>query len=78
MTNAIHESLHDYEGHMAVFSGVMLALGWAVQIFSWKIDCHDTGCHHGPCEPRKHRVSKILWVASALFVINLIALSFFH
>jgi len=35
-----------------------------------KADCHDTGCCHGPCGPRKSAADKILIVATVLMALN--------
>lgn len=67
----IHEMIHESEVPLLVFSGSMLAFGWAVQAYSARIDCHDTGCHHGSCSPRKKRAATILKIATVLFVFNL-------
>lgn len=76
--DAIHEVLHDYEIHMLTFSGVMLVLGWSAYGYSRKIDCHDTGCHHGPCGPKKDRSKMILVAASVLLLVNVSVLFFVH
>ncbi len=66
----IHETLHDWEVPLIVTSGVVVALGWALHSYSNKIDCHDTGCKHGPCGPAKKKTHVILQVATVLFLIN--------
>lgn len=73
-----HHVMHDYEIEMIVVSCVVLMAGWALHFYSEKIDCHDTGCHHGPCEPQKKTVNKVLVVASLLFVVNLVVFFAFH
>lgn len=70
----LHEILHGYESALIVFSGVMLALGWGAQWVSTRFDCHDTGCNHPPCDSKKIRNARLLGVATALFVFNLIVL----
>ena len=47
---AIHERIHHYEVPIIVFSGVILLIGWAGVYLSRKVDCHDTGCGHPPCD----------------------------
>ncbi|MCB1652352.1 MAG: hypothetical protein KDI46_09905 [Alphaproteobacteria bacterium] len=74
----LHDELHHYELPMIIFSAAVLALGWGLQMHSWKIDCHDTGCHHGSCKPRKRAASKILIAASVLFTFNVILYFGFH
>ena len=67
----IHNNIHSYEGSIIVFSGSMVALGWIALFVSRKVDCHDTGCVHGDCIPQKSNNSKILIVATLLFLINM-------
>ncbi len=74
----MHDVLHAYETQILVFSGAMLALGWTAQAWSWRVDCHDTGCHHGSCSPKKRRASRMLWVASGLFIFNMLTILFVH
>jgi hypothetical protein len=68
----IHNAMHEYEIPIIVFSGVMVALGWLAHIVSRDVDCHDTGCVHPPCTPQKSRNSKILAIATLLFVVNIV------
>ena len=72
----VHEVMHDFEHILLSFSGFMLAVGWAAYVYAKRIDCHDTGGHHGPCEPKKDRSKLILQVASALFAFNAFVLVF--
>lgn len=74
----MHDALHVYEIPIIVASAVLLALGWALHILSLRIDCHDTGCGHGPCTPAKRRASRILVIATCLFVANLTVYLVFH
>lgn len=66
----VHETLHDWEEPMLVFSGVVLCFGWALHLISERLDCHSSGCHHEPCETKKKKSSRILIIATLLFVIN--------
>lgn len=75
---ALHEAMHHYEVPIIIFSGVMVALGWMVHAASLRVDCHDTGCVHVPCDRTKRRNSRILAVASALFLVNLGIYLFVH
>ncbi len=72
----IHNAMHAYEIPIIVFSGVMVALGWATHIWGNKVDCHDTGCCHPPCpskaDPQKSRNTKILAAATLLFMVNMV------
>ncbi|MBL1148186.1 MAG: hypothetical protein HND56_01095 [Pseudomonadota bacterium] len=67
-----HEAIHKWEIPIILFSGTLLLLGWALHSYSQKIDCHDTGCHHPPCTPKKTKSSKLLMVATALFAVNVL------
>jgi hypothetical protein len=69
---ALHEVLHDFEVPLLVFSGAMVGLGWALQHHGSHVDCHDSGCHHAPCGTRKKQASKLLLLATGLFVVNLV------
>lgn len=57
---------------MIVTSGIVLLLGWAVVVYSRKVDCHSTGCAHGACAPKKNRANMILKIATILFVVNVV------
>ncbi len=74
----MHETMHYYEMPILVFSAVVLVLGWGAIYLGKKIDCHDTGCQHGPCEPNKNRSVTILKIATCLFLINISAYTVFH
>ncbi len=74
----IHEFLHRWELPMVMTSGVILVLGWGLYLYSRKIDCHDSGCHHGPCEGIKKRTGLILKIATLLFVANVTIYGAFH
>lgn len=66
----MHEMIHGYEKPMIITSGIILVLGWILYSISRRLDCHDTGCAHGSCEPKKDKAHTILKVATVLFVIN--------
>lgn len=68
----IHNAMHEYEIPVIIFSGVMVALGWVAHMVTRDVDCHDTGCVHPPCTPQKGRNSRILLIATLLFVVNLV------
>jgi hypothetical protein len=74
----MHENLHDWEIPMITASGVIVLLGWVINYIAVKLDCHDTGCVHEPCGTKKRKASKILKIASVLFVFNLAIFLFFH
>lgn len=73
-----HDFLHNKEVPLIIFSGVMIALGWGVDLYAKRIDCHDTGCCHPPCTPAKGRAHIVLKIATALFICNLIIYLIFH
>ncbi|MCB1556261.1 MAG: hypothetical protein KDJ15_03005 [Alphaproteobacteria bacterium] len=75
--STLHEALHHAERPLLAFSAVMLATGWSVYLYSRKIDCHNTGCVHAPCAPRKKCAGGILALATALFALNAGTLFFY-
>lgn len=75
---SIHEAMHAYEVPMIIASGFVLFVGWGLYFVSQKLDCHDTGCGHGPCEPRKKNAHIILKIATILFMINVSVYTVFH
>lgn len=68
---AFHDFMHEWEMPIITASAIILVLGWALHLLSLKLDCHDTGCHHGTCAPKKIGTSRLLWIATALFAFNL-------
>lgn len=74
----MHETLHHYELPMIGASAAILLLGWGLHLYSQKIDCHDTGCAHGPCEGKKNKTHLLLMIASLLFVANVSVYALFH
>lgn len=76
--DGLHGALHAYELPIIAGSALVIALGWALHFYAEKIDCHDTGCGHGPCEPQKRKVSKVLKIATFLFFINIVVYFSFH
>ncbi len=66
------EWLIEYEPHMMAVAGVMLLVGAAVQLISWRIDCRKEYCTHEPCEPKKKRSLNLFYLASALYVVSLL------
>jgi len=67
----LHETIHHYEIPLIIFSGVMVVLGWGIHLASSDVDCHNTGCEHPPCTPKKRNNSRILVIATILFAVNL-------
>lgn len=74
----MHDVLHHYELPMIIFSAFILVAGWALHWYSQKIDCHDTGCGHGPCDTKKNNTHILLMIASVLFVVNVSVYFVFH
>jgi predicted secreted protein len=68
----VHSVMHTYEMPIISFSGAMMVLGWAAHIYGNHVDCHDTGCGHPPCSPQKTKNTKILIVATVLFMVNIV------
>ena len=73
-----HEIFHAWETSIFIFSAIVLAIGWGLDIAARKVDCHDTGCGHPPCEPVKQRAHFTLKIATVLFLANLFILLFAH
>ena len=78
MLDHIHALFWDFEVPAMVFSAIMLAIGWGVQIHARTIDCHDTGCVHEPCGGKKRRTATLLWMATVIFAFNLVAFTVFQ
>jgi len=76
--NGLHDAMHGFELATIIAAGVMLILGWAVHFYSVHNDCHEHGCSHQPCGPRKKAASKLLKAGTLLFVLNIIVFFFFH
>ena len=74
----MHDRMHGYEFEMIGLSALVLLIGWGLHFYSGHVDCHDTGCGHGPCEPQKKRVNKVLILATVLFLINLVVFFVSH
>ncbi len=74
----IHELLHGWEVPMIIVSAIVLMLGWSLHWYSKKIDCHDHGCGHGPCDTKKDRAHLILKIATALFLVNVLVYVVLH
>ena len=74
----LHGFMHQYEVHAIIVSALAVAIGWVFHYYSIKNDCHDHGCHHKPCGPRKRTASKILKIATLLLAFNLMIYFGFH
>ncbi len=67
-----HHAMHDWEIPLIGMSAFILVLGWLLHFISKRIDCHDTGCGHGPCGTKKNKTARVLKIATFLFVINVV------
>lgn len=67
----VHDFIHHWELPIIAVSGLILLMGWGLTIYSRKMDCHDHGCCHGACAPKKSKAHLILIVATVLFAFNL-------
>lgn len=74
----LHDALHDWELVMIALSASVVAIGWGLHFYSLKNDCHDHGCIHEPCGPRKRIASRILIAASILLAFNVTIYFGFH
>jgi hypothetical protein len=69
---SFHDMMHDYEIPLITFSFVLLSLAWGLQIYSLRVDCRkDALCAHEPCAPKKQKASKLLKIATVIFIINI-------
>ncbi len=67
-----HHFMHGWELPLIAMSGSVLVIGWALHFVSKAMDCHDTGCVHEPCEPKKKNTARVLQIATLLFVVNIV------
>jgi len=74
----MHEALHDWEIPMILASGLVLVAGWIIYYIAKRLDCHDTGCVHEPCGPKKKKSGLVLKFATALFFFNVTVFLVFH
>jgi len=74
----LHHVMHRWEMPMIVFSMVVVCAGWGLYFHAKKVDCHDHGCHHGACAPRKDVWGRILLLATVLLGFNLFVYFVFH
>lgn len=73
-----HSFMHGWELPLIAFSGVVIAFGWGLDWYANKVDCHDTGCAHPPCDSQKKRAHFILKAATILFVVNVAIYGVLH
>jgi hypothetical protein len=67
----IHDFIHRWEMPIICVSGLILMAGWGLNYYGRKVDCHDHGCCHGACAPKKSKAHLILITATVLFAFNL-------
>ena len=76
----LHDMLHAYEVPMIMMSGLILAFGWGLHLYSKTINCSETGagCCDAPCAPKKDKVKWLLVAATLLFTVNVTVYTFVH
>ena len=75
---SLHEIMHDWELPILFTSFAVLVIGWGLQIYSARVNCSDTGCHHEPCDTKKVRTKTILQIATLLLCFNVFVYFTFH
>lgn len=75
---SFHDVMHQWEVPLMMLSGAIVVMGWILHNVSQRMDCHDTGCVHGPCEPKKKNSVAILKIATILFIVNVMIYMVFH
>lgn len=77
---AFHAQLHAYEFPIVIFSGTVLAFGWALHWHSLRGEECEHGClHHTDAKhPTVSRTHMILKVATILFVVNVFVFLVIH
>jgi hypothetical protein len=66
-------NLHQYEGELLVFCGVLLFCTLIAQMVSYRLDCvKQQACSHPPCSPKKTSYSKIFILSLLLWLFNLV------
>lgn len=76
--DGLHNVMHVWEVPVIIASGLILVAGWAIHLYSKRLDCLSTGCGHAPCGSKKRHNGKILKIATVLFVVNVSIYSFAH
>jgi len=77
----MHYMIHDYEIPMIIASGVILAIGWVLYIWSTRMNCSEekgSTCCHEPCTPKKDRTKIVMMIATVLFIVNVSVYFGFH
>lgn len=69
--SSMHETLHEWEAEILMFSGAMLSLSGVSLWISRRVDCRSEGaCCHEPCAPKKDLSFRLFIVASVIFTVN--------
>ncbi|MEM8971411.1 MAG: hypothetical protein AAGD43_05015 [Pseudomonadota bacterium] len=66
-----HRFIHDYELHILIGSGLLLAFGFGLHIFSHWMECHSPEHNHHKSKPKRFRIGWIFSIALILYVANL-------
>lgn len=61
-----------HEVQIFIIAGLMILVSGIIQFVSEKIDCHDTGCVHEPCAPKKNWSHKLFVASTILYSVNLV------
>lgn len=73
-----HDMMHGWELTIIITSAAILAFGWALHVISERLDCHNTGCGHEPCTPKKKKTARVLKFATILFLVNVSIYALVH
>lgn len=77
--DSAHGHIHNWELPIIITSGIIVILGWAIHWHTEKVKCYqDGGCTHKPCDTKKKTASRVLIVATLLFVVNVTIYMVFH
>lgn len=76
----LHETMHQWEFPIVIFSGVVLATGWGLHWHSLRGEECTSGCQHhtDKAHPTVSKTHLILKIATVLFVVNVIVFLFVH
>ncbi|MGI9521925.1 MAG: hypothetical protein ACR2PG_09790 [Hyphomicrobiaceae bacterium] len=66
-----HRFIHDYELQILFASGLLLAIGFGLHLFSYWVTCRETGPGHDHRKPKRFRIGWIFTIALILYVANL-------
>ncbi len=66
-----HSFIHDYELHILIGSGALLAFGFGLHVFSHWMACRSSDHSHATSEPKRFRIGWIFTIALILYIANL-------